>query len=212
MPFISIEGGEGSGKSTQLALLSAYFDKANIPHLMTREPGGEANAERIRALLVSGDKDAWDPLAETLLFYAARVQHMQRTIAPALARGEWVVCDRFMDSTLVYQGIGKGISAEFIRSLHHLTLGNFAPDLTIILDIAPNIGLARAGGRSDAENRFEGMELAFHEAVRAGFLAIARAEPQRCAVIDAAQSPEAIHQQIIATIHERLGAYAAPAR
>ncbi len=195
--FITFEGGEGSGKTTQIARLKAVLEAAYIPHLITREPGGEPNAERIRELLVTGDKNAWDPLAETLLFYAARVQHVARVINPALAAGKLVVCDRFMDSTLVYQGIGKGMQPEFIQALHSLTLGNLKSDLTFILDIPPVEGLKRAGARSGNENRFEGMATEFHEQVRAGFLAIARNEPSRCVVVDALQSADDIHLKII---------------
>jgi dTMP kinase len=198
--FITIEGGEGSGKSTQIAMLKAAFEKTNIPHVITREPGGEEGAEAIRALLVTGDKDRWDVLAETLLFYAARVQHVARLIQPALDSGKLVLCDRFVDSTRVYQGIGKNISPAFIDALHALTLGNMMPELTIILDIDPQQGLARAKGRAGIETRFEGMELEFHALVRAGFLAIAREEPARCRVLDAAQPPEAVHAQIMLAI------------
>jgi len=198
--FITIEGGEGSGKSTQITLLKAAFESANVPHLITREPGGEEGAEAIRALLVTGDKNRWDALAETLLFTAARVQHMARLITPALAEGKLVLCDRFMDSTRVYQGVGKGISPAFIDALHNLTLGNTMPDVTFILDIDPVIGLARAKGRQGNETRFEGMELEFHQQVRAGFLAIARAEPARCHVIDATQPAATVHQQMLAVL------------
>jgi len=198
--FISIEGGEGSGKSTQIAMLKTAFEKEKIPHLITREPGGDAGSEAIRALLVTGDKNRWDALAETLLFYAARVQHVTRTIAPALKKGSLVLCDRFVDSTRVYQGIGKNISPSFIEALHALTLGNMMPDKTIILDIDPLVGLARAGARAGDETRFEGMDLEFHQAVRAGFLRIAREEPSRCVVIDASQPPEAVHAQILDSI------------
>ncbi len=198
--FITLEGGEGSGKSTQIALLKTALEKANIPHILTREPGGEAGAEAIRALLVTGDKNRWEPLTETLLFAAARVQHVARLIAPALAEGKLVLCDRFADSTRVYQGIGKGISSEYISALHAMTLGNLMPDMTFILDIDPAIGLARALVRAGNETRFEGMELEFHAAVRAGFLGIARAEPARCQVVDATQSAEAVHAQIWAKI------------
>lgn len=202
--FITIEGGEGSGKSTQIALLKDALSKANIPHIITREPGGEEGAEAIRALLVTGDKHRWDPLAETLLFSAARVQHVARLICPALAEGKLVLCDRFADSTRVYQGIGKGIAQEYIAALHQMTLGNLMPDATIILDIDPTIGLARAKGRAGNETRFEGMELDFHHQVRAGFLAIARAEPARCHVIDATQPTDSVHAQIWAKISQFL--------
>lgn len=196
-PFITFEGGEGSGKTTQISHLKAALERAGIPHVVTREPGGETGAERIREMLVSGDKNAWDPLAETLLFYAARVQHMARVVQPALESGKWVICDRFVDSTLVYQGIGKKIHPEFIHALHHLTLGNCKPDKTFILDIPPAEGLKRAASRKGNENRFEGMAREFHEQVRSGFLALARLEPARCKVIDALQAPEVVHQAII---------------
>ncbi len=195
--FITFEGGEGSGKTTQILRLKAALEAKNIPHIITREPGGEVNAERIRELLVTGDKNAWDPLAETLLFYAARVQHVARVIKPALAAGKLVICDRFMDSTLVYQGIGKAMQPEFIQALHSLTLGNLKPDLTFILDIPPTEGLKRAGARKGNENRFEGMATEFHEQVRAGFLAIARNEEGRCVVVDALQSTDVIHLEIL---------------
>lgn len=198
--FITIEGGEGSGKSTQIALLKQALEKTGRPFVLTREPGGEEGAEAIRALLVTGDKNRWDALAETLLFTAARVQHVARLIAPALAEGKLVLCDRFVDSTRVYQGIGKGIPAEFIAALHALTLGNTMPDLTIILDIDPQAGLARAKGRAGNETRFEGMDIEFHQQVRAGFLAIARTEPQRCHVIDASQDAQGVHRQILALL------------
>jgi dTMP kinase len=198
--FISIGGGEGSGKSTQIALLKERLHAAGVPCLITREPGGEEGAEAIRQLLVTGDKGRWDPVAETLLFSAARVQHMKRVVEPALAAGTWVVCDRFVDSTRVYQGVGKGLSQHYVDALHTLTLGNLMPDLTFILDIDPVQGLARAASRRGHETRFEGMELAFHQQVRAGFLAIARAEPARCRVIDASESPEKIHAHVCGSL------------
>lgn len=198
--FITFEGGEGSGKTTQISLLKQAFERAGLSYIVTREPGGEPGAERIRELLVTGDKGAWDPLAETLLFYAARVQHVERVIKPALAAGKWVICDRFMDSTLVYQGIGKSMQPEYIHALHSLTLGNLKPDRTFILDISPAEGLKRAGSRKGNETRFEGMAREFHEQVRAGFLAIARNEPSRCTVIDARQAPEAIHASVCAAL------------
>lgn len=194
--FVTIEGGEGSGKSTQITMLKVALEKAMVPHIITREPGGEEGAEAIRALLVTGEKNRWDALSETLLFSAARVQHVTRFVTPALDAGKLVVCDRFVDSTRVYQGIGKGLSVAFIDALHAMTLGNLMPDLTIILDIEPNAGLTRAAGRQGNETRFEGMELAFHQQVRAGFLSIARAEPARCHVVDAERTPEEVHAEI----------------
>lgn len=203
--FISFEGGEGSGKSTQLRLLALAFEKARLPFLATREPGGSAGAEKIRSLLVSGEVDAWDALTETLLFNAARADHINKLIKPAMMQGKTVICDRFLDSTIVYQGIGKGLGTVYIKSLHHMLFGNFMPDLTIILDIKPEDGLARAAKRSDNENRFEQLDIEFHQKIRAGFLKIAEMETERCVVFDANQDKDKLHKQIIEIIKTRCG-------
>lgn len=203
--LITFEGGEGCGKSTQINIIYDIFKSTDLPAIKTREPGGSPGAEQIRNMLVKGEAATWDPVAETLLFYAARVDHVNTVIKPALAQGKHVLCDRFCDSTVVYQGIGKGIGEEYVLSLHRQTLGHFMPDLTIILDIDPATGLKRAGGRQNAETRFESMHFDFHQSVRAGFLAIARREPQRCAVVDASLDIQAVQAQIIATINQRLG-------
>jgi len=194
--FITFEGGEGCGKSTQLSLLHEALEKAGIPAIKTREPGGSPGAETIRNLLVSGDKDAWDPLAETLLFYAARLDHVERVIKPALAAGKHVLCDRFADSTFVYQGIGKNLTIPRIRELHQFALGDFMPDLTFILDIDPVIGLERAAKRRGNETRFESMDLGFHQKVRKGFLELAKKEPERCIIINANRNIDLIHNEI----------------
>lgn len=203
--FITFEGGEGSGKSTQVKLLCEALAARKLAHIATREPGGTDGAERIRELLVSGAEDAWQPTTETLMFYAARLEHMHRLIQPSLEQGTHVVCDRFADSTLVYQGIGKGLSEYFVQMLHTLSLGNFKPDLTFILDIGPSEGLKRAQGRKHNETRFEAMELDFHRRVRAGFLSIAAREPKRCIVLDATQDVNALHKKIAAAVGARLG-------
>jgi len=203
--FISCEGGEGSGKSTQLALLAKAFAKAGLPYVQTREPGGSVGAEQIRSLLVNGKTDAWDPVAETLLFYAARLDHVNKLIKPAMMKGKTVLCDRFADSTRVYQGIGKGLTQHYIDELHHLTLGNFMPDLTLILDIDPVIGLKRAAARHGHETRFESMDIDFHHAVRAGFLTIAQCEPERCVVVDAGRSQADVHAHMIEAMNRHLG-------
>jgi dTMP kinase len=203
--FITLEGGEGSGKSTQLVLLGKAFEKAKLPFVVTREPGGTTGAEQIRSLLVNGEADAWDPVSETLLFYAARLDHVTKLIKPALEQNKIVICDRFTDSTCVYQGIAKRLSEDYVRMLHQLTLGNFAPDLTFILDIDPAAGLKRAAARRGGEARFEGMDIDFHHRIRAGFLSIAKREPERCVVLDAAQDKDALHKQMLGIIHERLG-------
>lgn len=203
--FITFEGGEGSGKSTQLKLLGRRLVDAGLNIVETREPGGSPGAEAIREIVVNGSADKWEPLAETLLFYAARIDHVEKRVKPALVKGSIVLCDRFSDSTFVYQGIGKGLPPDYIRSLHQLILGNFRPDLTLILDIDPTIGLKRALSRSAAETRFESMDMDFHHKVRAGFLSIARAEPERCAVIDAAQTPDDVALAIAAEVNRKLG-------
>jgi len=203
--FITLEGGEGSGKTTQIKLLETAFAAARTPCIRTREPGGSTGAEKIRDLLVNGDSDRWDASTETLLFYAARLDHVNKLIRPALQENKVVICDRFTDSTMVYQGVGKKLPEEFINKLHELTLADFAPDMTIILDIDPTIGLKRASERSGAEDRFEGMAMNFHYQVRQGFLTIAEKSPDRCVVVDASQKPQEIHASIITLVNERLG-------
>jgi len=203
--FITLEGGEGGGKSTQVGLLVAALRARGLEVLATREPGGSPGAEAIRALLVAGEPGRWDGVSEALLHFAARRDHLRTTVWPALARGAWVVCDRFADSTRAYQGAGQGLDPALIEQLYHLTVGSFAPDLTLILDLPVEQGLQRAGQRGGAEDRYERMGAAFHQRLRQGFLAIAAAEPARCAVLDAGQSIEAVHQQILATLTARLG-------
>jgi dTMP kinase len=200
--FISFEGGEGSGKTTQIRLLSEALTQKNIPHLVTREPGGTPLAERIRPLLVEAQPgEDWHPLAETLLFMAARVQHVEQVIKPALAAGKWVLCDRFVDSTLVYQGIGKGLGLAYMQSLHRLALGGFLPHKTFYLDLAPEKGLARAKGRNDGEQRFEQLAIDFHQRLREGFLQLAKQEPQRVTVIDAEGEAESVHQRVLSAFN-----------
>ncbi len=203
--FITLEGGEGAGKSTQVKLLAAWLRERGIDVAQTREPGGAPGAERIRELLVKGDADRWTPIAETLLHYAARADHLDRTIRPALAAGRWVICDRFADSTTAYQGYGHGVPFDVIDSLFKAVVGDTAPDLTLILDLPVEQGLQRAAARSAHENRYEQMAADFHNRLRDGFLAIARQNPQRCAVIDASRTVDAIQSDIQAEIHRRLG-------
>lgn len=204
--FITLEGGEGSGKTTQIRLLHERLQASGKQVVLTREPGGEAGSEAIRALLVSGDADKWDVMAETLLFQAARVQHVSRLIRPALAEGKWVVCDRFLDSTLVYQGMAKRLGVETIRELHALSLKSFQPDLTFILDVDPELGLRRAALRESRETRFEQMGAGFHHMVREGFRTLAAARPERYAVIDAGASPQTVHDAIWDELNRRMPA------
>ena len=203
--FITLEGGEGAGKSTQVKLLGIWLRESGVDVVQTREPGGAPGAERIRELLVKGNADRWTPLAETLLHYAARADHLDRTIRPALAAGRWVVCDRFADSTTAYQGYGHGVPFDVIDSLFTAVVGNTAPDLTLILDLPVEQGLKRAAARSGHENRYEQMAIEFHNRLRDGFLAIARHDPRRCAVIDASRGADAIQSDIQAEVRRRLG-------
>jgi dTMP kinase len=204
--FITIEGGEGAGKSTQIRLLMAAFHAAGLPVIHTREPGGTDGAEQIRELLLKGDADKWDSVAETLLFYAARKQHLSQLVWPAMQDGKHVICDRFADSTRVYQGYAKGLGDAYVQAIHHLTLGAFEPDLTLWLDIDTQKGLQRATGRvGETELRFENMHHSFHDNVWHGFNDLHHANPNRMVRIDANAGIEAVHRQIITLLSERLG-------
>lgn len=198
--FITFEGGEGTGKSTQTVLLADYLNDKGHKVLLTREPGGSDGAELIRALLVSGDVGRWSPITEVLLLYAARCEHWANVIKPALARGEWVICDRFADSTMAYQGYGHGVDRVFINKLYIAVVGTRQPDWTFIFDLDPAIGVERALKRHTSENRFEHMDLSFHNRAREGFKKIAQQNPDRCHVIDATQSVYAIHKEIISKL------------
>jgi dTMP kinase len=191
--FITFEGGEGAGKSTQIARLEARLKWQGADVLVTREPGGTPEAEAIRAVIVSGHVGRWSPVAETLLINAARDSHLQERIRPALERGAIVLCDRFMDSTRAYQGAAGGVEPVLISVLERHVVGKTVPDLTLILDIDPEQGLARAKTK---ENRFERKSLAFHARLRAAFREIAKSEPQRCKLIDASGSEEAVFAAI----------------
>ncbi len=202
--FITLEGGEGTGKSTQVARLAERLRSTGREVIVTREPGGTPGAEAIRALLVQGEVDRWDALSETLLLNAARHDHVERVIRPALARGAWVVCDRYVDSTLVYQGIAKGLDVELLVRLHEQATGPLWPDLTLVLDVPAAIGLARAASRRGDETRFEAHDAAFHERLRAGFLDLAARYAGRCAVIDAIVDVDAVSAAIWQAVAGRL--------
>jgi dTMP kinase len=207
--LITFEGGEGAGKSTQIERLAAVLRAANIDLLVTREPGGTPGAEQIRQLLVEGPSDRWLPLTEALLLLAARHDHVVRRIAPALAAGRWVLCDRFMDSTRVYQGVAGAVGEAVIDGLHAAIFGDLRPHLTVILDVPVATGLGRRRGASGRQ-RFEQMTDAFHEQVRQGFLALARAEPRRCAVVDATRPIEAVAADVRDVVGRRFGLDFAP--
>ena len=201
--FITLEGGEGAGKTEQTARLCAALEARGIETLATREPGGSPGAEEIRRLLVSGPVERWEPLAEAMLHAAARRDHVLNTIEPALARGLWVVSDRFVDSMVVYQGYGQGADLAVLERMSALSLGGFEPDLTVVLDIPVAEGLGRAAARAGS-NRYERMGGDFHERVREGFLARARAEPERFAVVDATEDPEIVASAIMDAVAARL--------
>ena len=206
--FITLEGGEGAGKTTQIKLLADALKAGGLDPIITREPGGSPAAEVIRSLLVEGAVDRWQPMTEALLNFAARLEHVQATIEPALAAGRWVLCDRFADSTVAYQGYGHDLGRAVIDELHRLVLGYFQPNLTVILDISVAEGLARATNRERAEgsreDRYEHMDEGFHQRLRDGFLDIARRNPERCVVIDAAQEPDKVQAEIRTVVGQRL--------
>jgi len=202
--LITLEGGEGAGKSTQLTRLAAALERGGLSVVTTREPGGSPAGERIRKLLVEGEPGSLAPMTEALLHFAQRAEHIEKTIRPALERGSWVVCDRFADSTMAYQGYGHGLGRTPINSLTRLVCGDLAPALTLIFDVPVDIGLARAAARRGVETRYERMDPAFHERLRRGFLDIARREPRRCAVIDAARDIDAVTAQMLETVARRL--------
>jgi dTMP kinase len=208
--FITLEGGEGAGKSTQTGLLVAALVGAGIAAERTREPGGSRGAEDIRRLLLEGDGERWDAVSEALLLYAARRDHVVRLIRPALAAGTWIVADRFADSTLAYQGYGRGLPLADLQDLHRFALGDFRPDLTVILDLPVEEGFGRVGRRSMLGDRFERLDGDFHQRLRDGFLAIARGDPARCVVIDATPDRDWVHRAILAAVGARFGIAFAP--
>lgn len=205
--FITFEGGEGSGKSSHARRLADWLNGQGREVVLTREPGGTPGAEEIRKLLVQGEAARWEPMTEALLHFAARRDHVAKVVQPALARGAWVISDRFADSTMAYQGYGHRLGAEAIDLLRRLVLGDFAPGLTLLFDVPVALGLERAGTRNvavaGADGRYESMGEAFHARVRDGFLAIARAEPDRVAVIDSAQPMEAVAAAVAAVLRAR---------
>ncbi len=199
--FITLEGGEGAGKTTQAKKLREYFEGKGLEVVLTREPGGTPEAEKIRDLLVQRDSGSWTPMAEVALFFAARQMHIETLIKPSLHHGKIVICDRFTDSTRAYQGYGHGFDLEKIEALDDMIVNKFEPDITFIFDLPIKEGLARsmsqkrqAGGAEATEDKFEKMDIAFHEKMRQGFLKIAEANPKRCHVVNASQTPDQIFE------------------
>lgn len=204
--FITLEGGEGAGKSTQARLLAQTLEPIGISVVVTREPGGSPGAEALRDIILSGAAAPFGSAGEAILFSAARIDHIDATIKPALAKGAWVISDRFADSTRAYQGAAGKVDPAMIASLERVAVGDVRPDLTLILDLPVRKGLARAAARRGPKvnaDRFESEDFAFHETLRQAFLAIGRAEPQRCAIIDADKPPQEVAQAIWACVRER---------
>lgn len=209
--FITLEGIEGSGKTTQLKHIEAFFSRKGLETVITREPGGTVVGEKIRAVLLNPDIEPMAPLTELFLYEADRIEHLEKIIRPALADGKIVVCDRFYDATVVYQGYGRGLDREMIARLHRTILGDLEPDLTILFDLAPEIGLDRAwnqvkgGDRSGKEMRFEKEKLAFHRRIRDGYLAIARQQPGRFAIVDAGKEENSVRKTVTGLLEKRMG-------
>lgn len=199
LKFVTFEGGEGGGKSTQLRLLAETLRAQGEAVVTTREPGGSPGAEDIRRLLVEGEPGRWTPEAEALLHFAARAEHLAKVIRPALDAGRWVLCDRFADSTLAYQGYGQGLDLAWLQTLRSRVVGETEPGLTLVLEVPVETGL----GRAKEHQRYERMGRAFHERLQAGFLAIARQEPDRCSVIDASRPIDAVAQDVRTAVAKR---------
>lgn len=194
--FITFEGGEGTGKSTQAARLVARLRERGIDVVHTREPGGSPGAEEIRHIALNGDAGRWSPLTETMLMFAARSDHLEKTIRPALQAGQWIVCDRFADSSRAYQGAGGGAPVDFIEALDAAIVVGDQPDLTMVFDLPVEVGLERALARGAAETRFESKGLEFHRRLRDGFLSISAQYPERCRLIDATGEPDAVTERV----------------
>lgn len=206
--FITFEGGEGAGKSTQIGRLKDRLEQLGHPVLVTREPGGSPLAEEIRSFILDGHAKPLGPFAEALMFAAARIDHLDKTIVPALRNGTNVLCDRFADSTRAYQGSSGDIDSSVIDDLERVALAGTKPNLTLILDLPAEVGLARAGERrvqrGEGVDRFEDENLSFHQSLRQAYLAVAKADPRRCAVINADQPADEVEAAIWATVRERL--------
>ena len=203
--FVTLEGGEGAGKSTLARALQAALINRGRDVVLTREPGGTPGAEEIRNLLVKGDTERWSAMTEALLFYAARIDHVEKIIQPAMARGAIVISDRFADSTMAYQGAAGGIALTQLKALHKLVLNDFQPELTLLVDIPPETGLARTRDRLGLEVRFESKALAFHERLRACFHQLAADEPDRFVTLDGTEPQDVVADRALNALLERLG-------
>ena len=198
--FITFEGGDGSGKSTQVNLLKNYLDNLNFETIKTREPGGTPSAEILRDLLTTGEVEKWTPMSEALLMWASRYEHLIQVIEPALNSGKNVICDRFYDSTYAYQGVAHNLGIDKMEKLKKIIIGDIEPDVTFVLDIDPKVGLKRSLDRSNQENRFESYNIDFHNKIRSAFLEIAKKNKNRCVVVDASLNEQEINNLIITVI------------
>ena len=198
--FITFEGGDGSGKSTQVNLLKNYLDNLNFETIKTREPGGTPSAEILRDLLTTGEVEKWTPMSEALLMWASRYEHLIQVIEPALNSGKNVICDRFYDSTYAYQGVAHNLGIDKMEKLKKIIIGDIEPDVTFVLDIDPKVGLKRSLNRPNQENRFESYNIDFHNKIRSAFLEIAKKNKNRCVVVDASLNEQEINNLIITVI------------
>ena len=198
--FITFEGGDGSGKSTQVNLLKDYLDNLNFETIKTREPGGTPSAEILRDLLTTGEVEKWTPMSEALLMWASRYEHLIQVIEPALNSGKNVICDRFYDSTYAYQGVAHNLGIDKMEKLKKIIIGDIEPDVTFVLDIDPKVGLKRSLDRSNQENRFESYNIDFHNKIRSAFIEIAKKNKNRCVVVDASLNEQEINNSIITVI------------
>ena len=198
--FITFEGGDGSGKSTQVNLLKDYLDNLNFETIKTREPGGTPSAEILRDLLTTGEVEKWTPMSEALLMWASRYEHLIQVIEPALNSGKNVICDRFYDSTYAYQGVAHNLGIDKMEKLKKIIIGDIEPDITFVLDIDPKVGLKRSLDRPNQENRFESYNIDFHNKIRSAFLEIAKKNKNRCVVVDASLNEQEINNLIITVI------------
>lgn len=205
--FLTLEGAEGVGKSTNIGFITAHLEENGIEYILSREPGGTLIAEEIRELLLAVHDEPMSELSELLLVFAARAQHIEAQIEPALAAGKWVVCDRFTDATFAYQGYGRGLSLEKIEQLQTMVQGTLRPDLTIILDLDPSVGMERASNRGELD-RIEQEQQSFFHCVRQGYLDIAKAEPERCLVIDASKPLEQVKLDLLKALKQGLAKFA----
>jgi dTMP kinase len=203
--FITLEGGEGAGKSTQAKQLATYLETKGLKTILTREVGGSPSAETIRSLWLAQPEGFWDPLTELLLINAARREHLVKTVWPALEQGTWVISDRFIDSTRVYQGIGLKLGLDKIEQLYATVAGEFTPDLTLLLDVPVDLGMKRVADRAGQDDRYQQKTVAFHQLLREGYLKLAASHAQRFTIIDASHNPEIVHNAIQKIVDQRLG-------